>query len=162
MHLNVTGIGGLILLALDIWALVSVIGSAETTGKKVIWVLVILFLPLLGFIAWLIIGPARPGLSPPCRQEEAMKLTICRDCGEMLHFENSACLECGAPLGFLPGDLYLTTVVPHPDGTVESVTRPGERWRRCANAEAALCNWLHPRRQRRGILRRLPAQPHHP
>ena len=73
-----------------------------------------------------------------------MKLTICRDCGEMLHFENSRLLECGATLGFLPGDLYLTTVVPHPDGTVESVTRPGERWRRCANAEAALCNWLVP------------------
>ena len=33
------------------------IGSTETTGKKVIWVLVILFLPLFGFIAWLIIGP---------------------------------------------------------------------------------------------------------
>jgi hypothetical protein len=57
MHLNVTGIGGLVLLALDIWALVSVIGSAETTGKKVIWVLAILFLPLLGFIVWLIMGP---------------------------------------------------------------------------------------------------------
>lgn len=58
MHLNVTGgIGGLILLALDIWALVSVIGSSETTGKKVIWVLVILFLPVLGFIAWLLAGP---------------------------------------------------------------------------------------------------------
>jgi hypothetical protein len=34
-----------------------VIGSAETTGKKVIWVLAILFLPLLGFIAWLLFGP---------------------------------------------------------------------------------------------------------
>ena len=57
MHVNVTGIGGLILLALDIWALVSVIGSNASTGKKVIWVLVILFLPLVGFIAWLLFGP---------------------------------------------------------------------------------------------------------
>ncbi len=57
MHMNITGIGGLILLALDIWALVSVIGSSESTGKKVIWVLAILFLPLVGFIAWLIFGP---------------------------------------------------------------------------------------------------------
>jgi hypothetical protein len=54
---NVTGIGGVILLALDIWALISVIGSSESTGRKVIWVLVILFLPLLGFIAWLLFGP---------------------------------------------------------------------------------------------------------
>ena len=34
MQINVTGIGGLILLALDIWALISVIGSAETTGQE--------------------------------------------------------------------------------------------------------------------------------
>ncbi len=57
MHMNVTGIGGIILLALDIWALVATIGSSESTGKKVIWVLVILFLPLVGFIAWLLFGP---------------------------------------------------------------------------------------------------------
>lgn len=57
MQLNVTGIGGFILLALDLWALISVIGSNATTGRKVVWVLVILFLPLLGFIAWLIFGP---------------------------------------------------------------------------------------------------------
>jgi hypothetical protein len=57
MRLDVTGIGGFILLALDIWAIVSVVGSQATTGKKVIWVLVILFLPLLGFVAWLFLGP---------------------------------------------------------------------------------------------------------
>jgi Phospholipase_D-nuclease N-terminal len=57
MHLNVTGIGGFILLALDIWAIISVIGSGSSTGAKVVWVLVILFLPLVGFIAWLLIGP---------------------------------------------------------------------------------------------------------
>lgn len=51
------GLGGIILLALDIWALVSVVGSNAGTGAKVIWVLVILFLPLVGFIAWLIFGP---------------------------------------------------------------------------------------------------------
>jgi hypothetical protein len=57
LHVNVTGIGGFILLALDIWALISVIGSNASTGSKVIWVLVILFLPLVGFILWLIFGP---------------------------------------------------------------------------------------------------------
>ena len=57
MHINITGIGGLILLALDIWAIVSVIGSRAGTGSKVIWVLAILLLPLVGFIAWLIFGP---------------------------------------------------------------------------------------------------------
>ena len=57
MRPEFTGVGGFILLALDIWAIISVIGSDEGTGKKVIWVLAILFLPLLGFIAWLLFGP---------------------------------------------------------------------------------------------------------
>ncbi|MGC9418540.1 MAG: PLDc N-terminal domain-containing protein [Rhodovulum sp.] len=54
---EVVGLGGLILLVLDIWAIVSVLGSASGTGEKVIWVLLILLLPLLGFLAWLLIGP---------------------------------------------------------------------------------------------------------
>ena len=57
MHINVTGFGGLIVLVLDIWALISVIGSNAPTGRKVVWVLVILLLPVIGFIAWLIFGP---------------------------------------------------------------------------------------------------------
>jgi hypothetical protein len=57
MRFEYTGIGGFIILALDIWAIVSVIGSAASTGTKVIWVLVIIFLPLLGFILWLLFGP---------------------------------------------------------------------------------------------------------
>jgi hypothetical protein len=57
MDINITGIGGFILLVLDLWAIISVIGSRAGTGTKVLWVLVILFLPLVGFIAWLIFGP---------------------------------------------------------------------------------------------------------
>lgn len=57
MQFEVVGIGGLILLALDIWAIVSIVGSGASTGRKVIWVLAILILPLLGFLAWLVFGP---------------------------------------------------------------------------------------------------------
>jgi hypothetical protein len=53
----ISGLGVIILLALDIWALISVLGSNAGTGTKVIWVLAILILPLVGFIAWLIFGP---------------------------------------------------------------------------------------------------------
>ncbi|MFW5654113.1 MAG: PLDc N-terminal domain-containing protein [Roseicyclus sp.] len=55
--LEIGGIGGLIVLILDIWAIVSIIGSTASTGKKVLWCLVVLLLPVLGFIAWLIFGP---------------------------------------------------------------------------------------------------------
>jgi hypothetical protein len=54
---EVYGIGGLILLALNIWAIINVIGSSASTGKKVLWTLLILILPLLGFIIWLVAGP---------------------------------------------------------------------------------------------------------
>ncbi len=55
--LEIGGLGGLILLVLDIWALVSIIGSNATTGKKVLWALLVIILPLVGFIIWLIAGP---------------------------------------------------------------------------------------------------------
>jgi hypothetical protein len=57
MDIQITGIGGLILLILNVWAIISVIGSGASTGGKVIWTLAILLLPLLGFIAWLVAGP---------------------------------------------------------------------------------------------------------
>ncbi len=57
MGIEVAGIGGFILLVLNIWALVSIISSGASTGKKVLWSLFVLILPLIGFIAWLIAGP---------------------------------------------------------------------------------------------------------
>lgn len=57
MGIEITGIGGLILLVLNIWAFVSIIGSNASTGGKVLWCLLVLVLPLLGFIIWLIAGP---------------------------------------------------------------------------------------------------------
>lgn len=46
-------------LALDIWAIVSILGSASSTGAKIGWVLAILILPILGFLVWLFAGPRR-------------------------------------------------------------------------------------------------------
>ncbi len=55
--LEISGLGGLLILVLDIWAIVSILGSSTTTGKKVLWTLLVLILPLIGFIIWLIAGP---------------------------------------------------------------------------------------------------------
>ena len=57
MDINITGVGGLILLALNIWALISIVGSGASTGKKGLWVLLVLILPLVGFIIWFFVGP---------------------------------------------------------------------------------------------------------
>jgi hypothetical protein len=55
--IEVAGLGGFILLVLNVWAVVSIFGSPASTGAKVIWTVVILLLPILGFIIWLIAGP---------------------------------------------------------------------------------------------------------
>ena len=48
---------GLIILALDIWAIINVFKSGASTGAKVLWILLILLLPVLGLIIWAIAGP---------------------------------------------------------------------------------------------------------
>ena len=57
MNVEVSGLLGLILLVLDVYAIVKTIGSSATTGTKVLWVVVILLLPLLGLILWWLLGP---------------------------------------------------------------------------------------------------------
>ncbi len=54
---EITGLGSLIVLALDIWAIVSIVGSRASTGAKVGWSLLVIVLPIVGFIIWLIAGP---------------------------------------------------------------------------------------------------------
>ena len=51
------GIVGLLILAGDIWAIINVFQSSVSKGKKLIWILVILLLPLLGLILWFLLGP---------------------------------------------------------------------------------------------------------
>ena len=51
------GIGGFLVLVLNVWAIVSIIGSGASTGGKVLWTLLVLILPVIGFIVWLLAGP---------------------------------------------------------------------------------------------------------
>ena len=57
MSSEVGGLLGLVILVLDIYAIVKIVGSAASTGAKIIWVIVILIFPVLGFILWLNFGP---------------------------------------------------------------------------------------------------------
>ena len=50
------GILGLIIFVLDIIAIVDVIKSSEDTGKKLLWILLILLLPILGMILYFLLG----------------------------------------------------------------------------------------------------------
>jgi hypothetical protein len=57
MGIEIGGLFGLLLLIADIWAIVKTVQSGASTGAKVIWIVLILILPLLGFLIWLLFGP---------------------------------------------------------------------------------------------------------
>ena len=57
MGMEVGGLFGLLLLIACIWAIVKTVQSGASTGAKVLWIVLILVLPLFGFIIWLILGP---------------------------------------------------------------------------------------------------------
>jgi uncharacterized integral membrane protein len=48
---------GIIVLLLDIWAIINVIGSRVSILAKVLWTLGIIILPVIGFIIWYFAGP---------------------------------------------------------------------------------------------------------
>ncbi|OIQ33708.1 MAG: hypothetical protein BM562_00210 [Alphaproteobacteria bacterium MedPE-SWcel] len=51
------GIFGLLVLIADIYAIVKTWSSGASTGAKIVWTLLILVLPILGFIIWFFAGP---------------------------------------------------------------------------------------------------------
>lgn len=51
------GLGGLIVLVADVWAIVNIFQSGGSTGDKVLWTVLVLVLPILGFILWFFFGP---------------------------------------------------------------------------------------------------------
>ena len=58
-----------------------------------------------------------------------MRAFHCPDCEQLVFFENTVCLTSGTPLGF--------------DADLREMIKPDPvRHKRCANAEAAACNWL--------------------
>ena len=50
------GLWALIALAVNMWALISVLGAPVTWTTRAIWA-VILLVPVVGFVAWYILGP---------------------------------------------------------------------------------------------------------
>ena len=57
MGIEVGGLLGLVILILDIYAIVKILGSAASTGTKVLWIVVIVLLPVVGLILWALMGP---------------------------------------------------------------------------------------------------------
>jgi hypothetical protein len=47
----------LLILIADIWAIINIVKSGESTGTKVLWVVLVLVLPVLGLVIWYFAGP---------------------------------------------------------------------------------------------------------
>jgi hypothetical protein len=54
---RVSGLWGLIVLVADIWAIVNIFQSSASTEKKVLWTVLVIILPVVGFILWFFLGP---------------------------------------------------------------------------------------------------------
>lgn len=57
MGIEIGGIFGLLVLIADIWAIVNIVQSSAGTGRKVLWIVLVLLLPVLGLILWFLLGP---------------------------------------------------------------------------------------------------------
>lgn len=57
MGIEVTGVLGLIWLLIIIWAVIKVAQSPAGGVTKLLWILLLLFLPVIGLILWLLLGP---------------------------------------------------------------------------------------------------------
>ena len=51
---------GLIIFALDVYAIIKILQSGASVLSKILWSLLIIVLPVLGFLIWLIAGPKGP------------------------------------------------------------------------------------------------------
>jgi hypothetical protein len=75
-----------------------------------------------------------------------MRTFACQNCGQLVFFENTSCLNCAAALGFEWGERELLTLRASPAAERGAALdrfdgQPGS-FHRCANAAIAACNWL--------------------
>lgn len=75
-----------------------------------------------------------------------MRLFACQNCGQVLHFENTRCVQCDAPLGYLPESNTLSALEPSAEDAAVMIpaAAPDKPMRYCDNAGQDACNWMVP------------------
>ncbi len=48
-------------VVLWVYAVIRILDSQATTGRKILWIVVVALLPVLGLIIWFFAGPGSPG-----------------------------------------------------------------------------------------------------
>ena len=56
---DISQLGGLIILIADIYAIVMILQSRARDIEKLLWVLAVLLLPLIGLVIWFFAGPGK-------------------------------------------------------------------------------------------------------
>lgn len=59
MEILILGPLGLLWLIVVIWAIIKIAQSSAGPVAKFLWILILLFFPILGFFLWLLLGPKR-------------------------------------------------------------------------------------------------------
>ena len=57
MNYGYSGFFGVLLLLAVVYAIINIAQSGATPGKKALWIVLVLVLPLLGVILWYFLGP---------------------------------------------------------------------------------------------------------
>lgn len=52
-----TGILGILIFIADIYAILQIAQSSADTGRKALWIALVLLLPVVGLIIWYLAGP---------------------------------------------------------------------------------------------------------
>jgi len=60
--MSTNGILGLIILLADIFAIIKIAKSSESTIMKVVWIAIVLIFPIIGLIVWFFAGPGNKTL----------------------------------------------------------------------------------------------------
>jgi hypothetical protein len=50
---------GIVIFALDAWAILNIVRSPASTGSKILWSLLIVILPVVGLLIWFFAGPRK-------------------------------------------------------------------------------------------------------
>ena len=72
-----------------------------------------------------------------------MKLFECQHCRSPVYFDNTVCVSCGYPLGYLP-ERFEMSALEADGGRWKALAVPDLSYVSCANSRYDACNWLLP------------------
>jgi hypothetical protein len=73
-----------------------------------------------------------------------MRVFTCDNCGQLVFFENSRCLRCHSPLGYVHQRRDVIALTEVDNDHLVDLGNPVRTWQRCATEIVTGCNWLVP------------------